>query len=118
MAGTATTVGLTLALVGVCAMVVQGARRRPDRQARSASARRCCSGCACGALGFFIYGAAPTGPLFWLGIPVMALWGVAGAAMQALMTRLVAPDQQGQLQGATNSVNSIAADRWARFCSR
>ena len=59
-------------------------------------------------LGFFIYGAAPTGLLFWLGIPVMALWGVAGAALQALMTQLVAPDQQGQLQGATNSVNSIA----------
>ena len=38
----------------------------------------------------------------------MALWGVAGAAIQALMTRLVAPDQQGQLQGATNSVNSVA----------
>ena len=38
----------------------------------------------------------------------MALWGVAGAAIQALTTQLVAPDQQGQLQGATNSVNSIA----------
>jgi hypothetical protein len=46
---------------------------------------------------------APTGPLSWLGIPVMALWGVAGAAIQALMTRRVAPDQQGQLQGATSS---------------
>jgi DHA1 family tetracycline resistance protein-like MFS transporter len=46
--------------------------------------------------------------LSWLGIPVMALWGVAGAAIQALTTQLVAPDQQGQLQGATNSVNSIA----------
>ena len=65
-------------------------------------------GLGCGALGFFIYGAAPTGPLFWIGIPVMALWGVAGAAIQALTTQLVAPDQQGQLQGATNSVNSIA----------
>jgi DHA1 family tetracycline resistance protein-like MFS transporter len=38
----------------------------------------------------------------------MSLWGVAGAAIQALSTQLVAPDQQGQLQGATNSVNSIA----------
>ena len=38
----------------------------------------------------------------------MALWGVAGAATQALMTRLVAPDQQGQLQGATNSVQSVS----------
>ncbi len=38
----------------------------------------------------------------------MALWGVAGAAVQAIMTRMVSPEQQGQLQGATNSVNSIA----------
>ena len=38
----------------------------------------------------------------------MALWGVAGAAIQALMTRLVAPDQQGQLQGATSSVQSVS----------
>jgi DHA1 family tetracycline resistance protein-like MFS transporter len=38
----------------------------------------------------------------------MALWGVAGAATQALMTRLVAPNQQGQLQGATNSVQSVS----------
>jgi DHA1 family tetracycline resistance protein-like MFS transporter len=45
---------------------------------------------------------------FWLGIPVMSLWGLAGAATQALMTRLVAPEQQGQLQGATASVQSLA----------
>jgi DHA1 family tetracycline resistance protein-like MFS transporter len=38
----------------------------------------------------------------------MSLWGVAGAAVQAIMTRRVSPEQQGQLQGATNSVNSIA----------
>ena len=62
----------------------------------------------CGAIGFLIFGAAPTGLLFWLGIPVMALWGVAGAATQALTTRLVAPDQQGQLQGATISVQSVS----------
>jgi DHA1 family tetracycline resistance protein-like MFS transporter len=44
----------------------------------------------------------------WLGIPLTTLWGIAGAATQALMTQRVAPDQQGQLQGATNSVQSIA----------
>ena len=102
-----TTVGLTLALVGVCAMVVQGAGVGPIVK-RLGERRALLLGLASGALGFFIYGAAPTGPLFWLGIPVMALWGVAGAAIQALTTQLVAPDQQGQLQGATNSVNSIA----------
>ena len=103
----ATTVGLTLAMVGVCAMVVQGAGDRSDRQAVRRT-RALLFGLCCGAIGFFIFGAAPTGPLFWLGIPVMALWGVAGAAIQAMMTRLVAPDQQGQLQGATSSVQSLS----------
>jgi len=65
-------------------------------------------GLICGVIGFAIFGLAPTGPWFWAGIPVMALWGVSGAASQALMTQLVAPDQQGQLQGATSSVQSVA----------
>jgi DHA1 family tetracycline resistance protein-like MFS transporter len=38
----------------------------------------------------------------------MSLWGIAGAAIQALTTQLVAPDQQGQLQGATSSVQSVS----------
>jgi MFS transporter, DHA1 family, tetracycline resistance protein len=103
----AATVGLTLALVGVCAMVVQGAGIGPI-VSRLGERRALLLGLGCGAVGFLIFGLAPTGPLFWLGIPVMAFWGVAGAATQSLMTRLVAPDQQGQLQGATNSVQSAS----------
>jgi len=100
-------VGLTLAIVGVCSMVVQGVAIGPI--VRHLGERRALLlGLACGVLGFFIYGAAPTGLLFCVGIPVMALWGVSGAATQALMTRMVAPDQQGQLQGATASVQSVA----------
>jgi MFS transporter, DHA1 family, tetracycline resistance protein len=103
----ATTVGLTLAMVGVCAMVVQGAAIGPIVR-RFGERRALLLGLGCGAAGFLIFGGAPSGPLFWLGIPVMALWGVAGAATQALMTRLVASDQQGQLQGATSSVQSVS----------
>ena len=101
------TVGLTLAMVGICAMAVQGAAIGPIVR-RLGERRALLLGLACGAIGFLIFGAAPNGPLFWLGIPVMALWGVAGAATQALMTQLVAPDQQGQLQGATSSVQSVS----------
>ena len=101
------TVGLTLALVGLCAMVVQGVGIGPIVR-RIGERRALLLGLGCGAVGFLIFGAAPTGPLFWLGIPVMALWGLAGAATQALMTQLVAPDQQGQLQGATTSVQSVS----------
>jgi DHA1 family tetracycline resistance protein-like MFS transporter len=103
----ATTVGLTLAMVGICAMAVQGAAIGPVVR-RFGERWALLMGLGCGAAGFLIFGGAPNGPLFWLGIPVMALWGVAGAATQALMTRLVASDQQGQLQGATSSVQSVS----------
>jgi DHA1 family tetracycline resistance protein-like MFS transporter len=102
-----TTVGLTLAAVGICSMVVQGTTIGPIVR-RFGERRALLLGLGCGAAGFLIFGAAPSGPLFWLGIPVMALWGVAGAATQALMTQSVAPDQQGQLQGATASVQSVS----------
>jgi MFS transporter, DHA1 family, tetracycline resistance protein len=65
-------------------------------------------GLACGAVGFFIFAVTSNGYLSWAGIPMMALWGVAGAATQALATQLVTPEQQGQLQGATTSVVSIS----------
>ncbi|MCW5701840.1 MAG: TCR/Tet family MFS transporter [Bradyrhizobium sp.] len=101
------TVGLTLALVGICQMVVQGVAIGPIVK-RFGEPRALFFGLACGAIGFLICATAPTGRLFWIGIPVIALWGVSGAATQALITRLVSPDQQGQLQGATGSVQSIA----------
>jgi MFS transporter, DHA1 family, tetracycline resistance protein len=103
----AKTVGLTLAMVGICAMAVQGLGIGPIVK-RFGERRALLLGLGCGAVGFLIFGAAPSGTLFWLGIPVMAFWGVSGAAIQALMTRLVKPDQQGQLQGATNSVQSLS----------
>lgn len=101
------TVGLTLAMVGICSIVVQSlvvgpaVRRLGERHAIAL-------GLGAGATGFLIFALAPTGPLCWLGIPVMALWGIANPALQGLMTRRVAPDQQGRLQGAANSVQSIA----------
>ncbi|MGY8662650.1 TCR/Tet family MFS transporter [Bradyrhizobium sp. UFLA05-109] len=101
------TVGLTLAMVGICAMVVQGLGVGPIVRALG-ERNALLLGLSCGAIGFLIFGSAPTGPLFWLGIPVMSLSGVSGAAAQSLMTRLVAPDQQGQLQGATTSVQSVS----------
>jgi MFS transporter, DHA1 family, tetracycline resistance protein len=102
-----TTVGLTLAMVGICAMAVQGLGIGPIVK-RVGERRALLLGLGCGAVGFLIFGTAPTGPLFWAGIPVMAFWGVSGAALQALMTQRVAPDQQGQLQGATTSVQSVS----------
>jgi DHA1 family tetracycline resistance protein-like MFS transporter len=101
------TVGLTLAIVGICSMVVQGLAIGPIVRVLG-EWKALPAGMICATAGFVIFGWAPTGPLFWIGIPAMALWGVSGAAIQALMTRHVEPDQQGQLQGAIASVQSMS----------
>jgi DHA1 family tetracycline resistance protein-like MFS transporter len=100
-------VGLTLAAVGLCAMIVQGTLVKPIA-ARFGERRALLAGLLCGATGFAIYGLAPTGTIYYLGIPIMACWGLAGPSAQALMTRRVGPSEQGQLQGAIASLMGIA----------
>lgn len=99
-------VGLMMAGVGVAAMIVQGGLIRPIT-ARLGERRTLLVGSISGAAGFFIYGVAPEGWMFCLGIPVMAFWGLAGPATQALMSRRVSPAEQGQLQGAIASINGV-----------
>src|SRR5271170_1457915 len=100
-------VGLTLAFVGVCSAIVQGGLVRPI-VARAGERRAMLIGLACGAAGFAIYGVAPTGALFCLGVPVMALWGLTNPSAQSLMSRRVSPSEQGQLQGAQSSLQGVA----------
>lgn len=99
-------VGLTLAVIGVFSVVVQGGLVRPVVQWLG-ERRALLAGLVCGSAGFAIYGLAPSGRAFWIGIPFMALWGLAGAASQGLMTRRVGGSEQGQLQGANSSVRGI-----------
>jgi MFS transporter, DHA1 family, tetracycline resistance protein len=61
-----------------------------------------------GAAGFFVYGIAPTGAIFMIGVPLMALWGIASPSVMSLMSRRVGADEQGQLQGANASLQGIA----------
>jgi DHA1 family tetracycline resistance protein-like MFS transporter len=100
-------VGLTLALVGVCAVVVQAGL--VGRAVKWFGERRTLViGLLAGALGFVIHGIAPTGWLFCLGVPVMALWGLATPAAGGLMSQHVSPSEQGQLQGANSCIQSLA----------
>ncbi len=100
-------VGLVLAGVGVAAMIVQGGLIRPIT-ARFGERWALLAGLLSGAAGFVVYGMAPNGWIFCLGIPIMAFWGMAGPAAQALMTRRVSSAEQGQLQGALASLNGVA----------
>jgi DHA1 family tetracycline resistance protein-like MFS transporter len=61
-----------------------------------------------GALGFALFGWAPTTAVFLVAIPINCLWGLAGPASQSMMTQQVSPSEQGELQGAIGSVRSLA----------
>lgn len=99
-------VGLMMAGVGLAAMIVQGGLIR-SITARFGERRTLLLGLLCGAVGFSVYGIAPEGWIFCLGIPVMAFWGLAGPSNQALMTRHISSSEQGQLQGAIASINGM-----------
>jgi MFS transporter, DHA1 family, tetracycline resistance protein len=100
-------VGLVLGGVGAASLIVQGLLVKPAvvwLKERGAMA----VGLICGALGFAIYGLASSGAIFWIGVPVMALWGIASPSMQTLMTGLVDGTEQGRLQGALASLSGLA----------
>jgi MFS transporter, DHA1 family, tetracycline resistance protein len=100
-------VGLVLAGVGICSMIVQGLLVKPV-VARLGERRAMVLGLAFGMLGFAIYGLASDGWTFLIGVPVMALWGFANPAVISLMSRHVSPSEQGQLQGANASLTATA----------
>ena len=99
--------GLSLAAIGIMSGLVQGTLIKPI-VGRIGERWTLLTGLMFGALGFAIYGLARTSVEFWAGIPVMALWGIAGAAAQAMMSQLVNPTEQGQLQGANASIMAVA----------
>jgi DHA1 family tetracycline resistance protein-like MFS transporter len=101
-------VGLTLAGVGICAMVVQGGLVGPA-VAHFGDRTALIVGLLFGAVGFFVYGIAESGTVFLLGVPLMALWGLASPSAQGLMSRRVSASEQGQLQGANASIMGIAS---------
>lgn len=101
------TMGLTLAAVGVASGVVQAGLIQPTIN-RLGERVTLILGLLCGMAGFAIYGLATTSAGFWAGIPVMALWGLGGAASMSIMSRLVSGSEQGQLQGANSSLMALA----------
>ncbi|CCW20114.1 putative tetracycline-efflux transporter [Sphingobium indicum BiD32] len=100
-------VGSLLAMVGLLDMMVQGLLVGPVVK-RLGDRTTMVTGLAFGAVGIACMGLAPTGWLFVAAMLPNALWGLAMPTIQSLMTRRVSESEQGQLQGANNSVGSIA----------
>ncbi len=100
-------IGLALALVGVCGMIVQGGLVRPVVK-RLGARQTLFIGLVAGFAGFVVAGIAPTGWAFICGIPLLSLWGLTGPAVQSLMTQRVSASEQGRLQGANSSLTGVA----------
>ena len=99
-------VGLSLAVVGVCASVISGVLVGPFVK-RFGERRSVLFGLLCGTLGFVGFALAASGWMLYAAIPFIALWGIAAPAIQSLMSRRVDATSQGKLQGAINSLRAI-----------
>ncbi len=99
-------IGLSLGLVGVCAVIVSGGLVGPYVK-KFGERFSLTSGLFYGVLGFLGFGLAWKGWGALAAIPFIALWGVAGPAMQSLMSQRVDASSQGKLQGAINSLRAL-----------
>ncbi|MGB9443491.1 MAG: TCR/Tet family MFS transporter [Candidatus Acidiferrum sp.] len=99
-------IGLSLAVVGVCAAIVSGGLVGPYVK-KFGERLSLTTGLLYGTLGFVGFGLAWKGWMMLAAIPFIALWGVAGPAMQSLMSQRVDASSQGKLQGAINSLRAL-----------
>ena len=99
-------VGLSLAVVGICAAIVSGALVGPIVK-RFGERRTLLAGLVFGTLGFLGFGLAIRGWQALAIIPLIAIWGIAAPAIQSLMSQRVDHTAQGKLQGAINSLRAL-----------
>jgi DHA1 family tetracycline resistance protein-like MFS transporter len=101
------TVGLSLATIGVCSALYGGLLVKPI-VARIGELRTITIGLIGGAIGYSMFGLSKTGLIFWLGIPMLNMMSLTWPAAQGLLSHKTSPSEQGQLQGAINSLRGIA----------
>ena len=101
------TVGLSLAFVGVCTVIISGGMVRP-LVSRLGERRTLYAGYFLASIGMALMGVATGSVLFMVGVTVMSMWAIAGPAAQGMMTHRVSAAEQGELQGAISSLRGIA----------
>jgi DHA1 family tetracycline resistance protein-like MFS transporter len=104
---TPATMGLTMMATGISTIVVQMLLIGPVVK-RVGERGALLLGLGSGCVGFAVYGLATEGWIYLLGVPLFALTGFVQPGLQGLMTRKVAPGEQGQLQGANGAIGGVA----------
>ena len=98
--------GMALALVGICAILVQGGLVRPVVK-RFGERKTVIFGSLVGTVGFLGYGLASEGWMIYLIITTTSVGGLAGPAIQSLVTSTVDETEQGSIQGSLTSLTSF-----------
>jgi DHA1 family tetracycline resistance protein-like MFS transporter len=104
---TVQTAGLSLGVVGIFSGLY-GALLVRRTVAWLGERKTMAVGLTCGMMGWGMMGASKTGMLVWGAIPVLNLMSLVWPSAQSIMSREVAANEQGQLQGAVNSLRGIA----------
>jgi DHA1 family tetracycline resistance protein-like MFS transporter len=100
--------GLSLTIVGLGAAVVQGGLVRRIVPWLG-EPRALILGISIVAASYFGYGLSPWGWLLYVILTVASLGGIAQPAGQAIITKAVPPNEQGEVQGALTSLQGVAA---------
>ncbi len=99
-------VGYSLALFGLSMVLVQGWLIRPIL-ARLGERGAVFLGFSIEILSFLLIALIPNGLIVLALTPLSALGGIAGPALQAILSHRVAANQQGELQGLLSSIGSL-----------
>jgi MFS transporter, DHA1 family, tetracycline resistance protein len=100
--------GVTLALVGVMALIVQGFLISPITK-RFGERQTILMGLGIGVIGFALYGLSWQGWMMFVSIVIGAFAGIGGPAIQGLIAGSVEPSEQGKVQGGLTSIISLSS---------
>jgi len=101
-------VGISLGIVGLVFAIVQGGLIRVIIP-KLGQQRSVYVGLGLYALGFILYGLANEGWMLYAITVVYCLGGIAGPALQGIMSGIVPPNEQGELQGGFTSLMSATS---------
>ncbi len=100
-------IGLSLTAYGLCYAIVQATLIGPTVKWMG-NRRTVTLGLTLEVIALIYLGFIDTGLLLFIGIPIAALSTIGLPALQGIMSRRVADDAQGELQGLSSSLTSLA----------
>src|SRR5438309_11443295 len=99
-------IGISLMVVGIVTAVISGGLTGRMVK-RFGEKRTLYIGQFFGSSGMLVAGLAKTGSWLLASIPIISLWNISMPAAQSMMTHRVSEREQGELQGALQSMRSI-----------